>query len=108
MFKDALNADPRDARSIVRELHSNWGHASAQQLRRILVDAHRASEPAPDVTGEAVTQCDMRQASDKAPRLLAAGATLVSATDENAQDGLPPLGNVIALRAMDLYSKQSP
>ena len=35
-IKDATDSSAENARGVVRELHVNWGHASANRLKRIL------------------------------------------------------------------------
>ena len=36
---DAREGNNSDPKKIIEKLHVNWGHASAQQIKRILVDA---------------------------------------------------------------------
>ena len=35
----ALFRHTKDPKKIIRKLHVNWGHGSAQQLRRVLADS---------------------------------------------------------------------
>ena len=107
MQEDASNLNPHDARNIARKIHLNWGHSSAQRLRRILADACSASKPAPAAAGEEVNQCDFRQAFVRAPHLAVAGTPLVSASNEKVQGDLLFLYGVVTLRAMGLFSKCS-
>ena len=38
-LRDAGNADVSDPSKVIMKLHVNWGHASATQIKRVLVDA---------------------------------------------------------------------
>ena len=38
-LRDAGNADISDSNKVIMKLHVNWGHASANQLRRVLLDS---------------------------------------------------------------------
>ena len=61
-----------------------------------------------DCAEEVVGQCKIRQASGEAPHLVAAGTSMVSAPNDNAQVGPLFAGDAIVPYVMDLYSKYSP
>ena len=67
--KDAGDASGSDAKNIALKVHPNWGHASAQHLRKILVNAEGANRRLLDCVAEVLNQCKVRQPSEKAPRL---------------------------------------
>ena len=58
MPKDVPSPSTEDARRIARKLHTNWGHASAHQLKRTLSDAEGAQQRLLDCVDEVVAQCE--------------------------------------------------
>ena len=56
---------------------------------------------------EVLERCDVCRSFAKAPHDPIAGASTVSMFNGKAQAGLPFLGDIIALRAMDMFSKYS-
>ena len=59
--------------------HLNWGHASALQSKRILVDAEGANQRLLDRADAVVHQCQVRHAFEEAPHHPVAGTSSVSA-----------------------------
>ena len=103
MPKDALNRSSKSARKIVKKLRP----ASAHQLSRILVDAEGAHQRLLDCLCEVARRGEVCRAFDKAPHLPVAGTTMVPLFNEMVQVGLLFLDAGVALRAMDLNSKDS-
>ena len=62
MLQGALNPNVQDARGLVQKMHLNWEHASAHQLKCILVDGVNVSTAVPNVT-----PCEVGLTFDKAP-----------------------------------------
>ena len=56
---------------------------------------------------EVLAQCEIFQAFEKAPHDPAAGTPTVAVFNEKLQADLPLLGDVIALRGMDVFFKYS-
>ena len=104
---DARDDSISDPKKIIMKLHVNWGHASATQLKRVLVDSDGSmSHFAPHL--EAVLgKCDVCRAFDKAPHVPIAGASAVSMFNEKAQVDLLFLGDLVVAHAMDVFSKYS-
>ena len=63
-------------RTIVK-LHVNWGHASAQQLSRVLAGSDEDNMHLATETHEVVAQCEVRRAHDEAPHVPFAGTPTV-------------------------------
>ena len=103
----ARNGCLSDAKKIIMKLHVDWGHASAQQLKRAPVDTDGENMPLVNYVAEVLEHCEVRRAFDKAPHVAIAGASTVSLPNGNLQIGLSPLDEIIALRAVDVYSKYS-
>ena len=77
-----------DPKKIITKLHVDWGHASAHQPRRVLVDS--VGEPlnfAP-YADEVLEQCDICRACDKDPLIPVAGAATVSSFNSKLPVGL--------------------
>ena len=55
-------------REITMELHVNWGHASARQLGRVLVDSEGGNMHVATRADEVLEQYEVRRAFDKVPR----------------------------------------
>ena len=56
---------------------------------------------------EVLAWCEICQAFEKAPHAPVAGATTVAVFNEKLQAGLPSLDDILALRVMDVFSKNS-
>ena len=56
------------------KLHANWGHASAQQLKRALVDSDENNMHLLTCADEVLEEFEVRRAFDKAPYVPIAGA----------------------------------
>ena len=60
-------------------LQANWGHAPAQQLKRVLPDSAGKTIGLADHVDEAAHQPEVRRASEKVAYIPIAGASTVSA-----------------------------
>ena len=87
--------------------HANWGHASATQLRRVLVDPDGGMSHLVNHVDKALETWGACRAFDKAPHIPIAGTTTVSAFNEKVQVDLLFLDDLIVVRAMDVFSKYS-
>ena len=67
------------------KLHINWGHASATQLKRVLVDAEGDTQSLIQYVDKVVSQCDTCKAFEKAPHIPISGTPTVSMFNEKAQ-----------------------
>ena len=86
----------------------NWGRAPAHQFKRIPVDAGGTNKRLPDFADWVGRQRWVSQAFDKGRRLPVTGTSCISGFNGKHQVDLAVLGDVIASRAMDLYSQNSP
>ena len=71
-LEDAVGCILTDPEKIVLRLHVDWGHASAQQSKRVLVDSERNNAHLLTRAGEVLAQREVRPAFEKSPRDLAA------------------------------------
>ena len=72
-LKDTENSEAAEARNVALTSHLNRGHASARRLRRALVYTERPNQESAASADEVVSHCDVREASETAPRFQAAG-----------------------------------
>ena len=96
-----------DHKKIVMELHVNWGPASAQQLNRVPADSDSGNAHLLTCMDESLEQREVCRASDKAPRVPAAGNPTVAMFNGKLQAHLPLAGDIIAAHVMDVFSKYS-
>ena len=87
---------------VTIKLHANWGHASAQQVRRVLVDSVGEPIGLLGFVAEVLQHCDVRRAFGEAPHLPVAGTSPVSPFNEKPQLVLLFLDDAIALDALDI------
>ena len=93
-----------DPEKIAMKLHVNWGHASAQQLKRALVDSAENSMHLFTCVDAAVARCEVCQAFEEAPHAPAAGTPNAAVLNEKLQGGLLLLEDIITLRVLDVFS----
>ena len=72
-----------DPRRIITKLHVKRGHASARQLKRVLVDLDGQNMHLADSVDEVSERCEVCRSCDKAPHVPIAGTTAVSMSDGN-------------------------
>ena len=89
------------------KLHVNWGHASTQQMKRVLADSEGGNLHLVASANEELAQREVCQAFDRAPHVPAAGTSIVAMLSEKLLADLLFLGDIIALRLMDVFSKYS-
>ena len=68
-MSDAGNADISGPNKLIMKLHISWGHASATQIRRVLVDAEGDTQSMIQHVDEVASQRDTCRASEKAPHI---------------------------------------
>ena len=100
----AVDGRLSDPKKIAVELRANWGHVSAQQLKRVFAgwgaDNVRLVNDVAEVLG--------RRAFNKAPHVPLSGTPAVSAFHEKFQVDSTFLNDLIASHAMDVFSEYSP
>ena len=106
-LRDAQDEGAEDPKKIIMKLHANWGHASASQLKRILVDSDGGMSHLVAHVDSVLGNCEVCRAFDKAPHLPIAGTSSVSCFNERVQVDLLFLDDIIAAHAMDVFSKYS-
>ena len=106
--KVAEDGCPSGPKKIVAKLRVIWGHASAQQLRRVLVDSDGGNIHLLTCAGEALAQREACQACEQAPYIPAAGASTVAMFSEKLLADLPCSEDVIATHVMDVSCRYSP
>ena len=102
---DALHGAKTDPKEIVRRLHVNWGHASAQQLKRTMAEADDKAGILIPPVDDVVRECEIWRASDAAPTIPIAGTSQASSFHEKVKVDLLFLGDLIALRVIGLFSR---
>ena len=106
-LREAQDEGAADPKKIIMKLHANWGHASANQLKRILVDSDGGMSHLVAHVDSVLENCEVCRAFDKAPHLPIAGTSSVSCFNERVQVDLLFLDDIIAAHAMDAFSKYS-
>ena len=106
-LRDAQDEGVEDPKKIIMKLHANWGHASASQLKRILVDSDSGMSHLVAHVDGVLDTCEVCRAFDKAPHLPIAGTSSVSCFNERVQVDLLFLDDILAAHAMDVFSKYS-
>ena len=99
--RDGFLADPK---KVTIKLYVTWRHAAAEQPKRISTDSRRGNMQLLNYVDEAPEQCEARRTSEKAPRGPIAGTSAVAMSDETLQVDLLFRDDLIALRAMDVFS----
>ena len=75
---DAQDDSISDPKKIIMKVHANWGHASATQFERVLIDSDGGMSHLVNQVDQVLETCDVCRAFDKAPRIPIAGTTSVS------------------------------
>ena len=104
---DARGDSISGPKKIIMKLHVNWGHASATQLKRVLVDSDGGTSHLANYVDDVLGNCDVCTAFDKAPHVPIAGTSAVLMFNEKAQVDLLFLGDPIVAHAMHVISKNS-
>ena len=78
----AGNADTSDPKKIITKLHINWGHASATQIKRVLVDAEGDTQSLIRHVDDVAPLRDTCRAFEKAPHIPISGTSSVSMFNE--------------------------
>ena len=94
-------------KKIIIKLHVTWGRAPANQPERVLADSESGNSHLVNFADGALEHCDACKAFEKAPHAPIAGTLRVSMFNEKVQVDLPFLGDLIALHAMDTFSRYS-
>ena len=102
---DARDDSVSDHRKIIMKLHVNWGHASAHQLERVMVDSEEGNSRFADFADEVLEQCETCRAFDKATHVPISGTSTVSMFNEEVQVDPHLLDDIIARRAMEMFPK---
>ena len=79
---DARDGAPPDPRKIIVKFRVNWGHASAQQIRRVLVDPEWDKSHLLQHVDGVLGHCEVRRAFGSAPHVPFAGTSAVSTFNE--------------------------
>ena len=87
------------------KVHVNWGRGSALQIKRVSADSARDNLHPLRRVDEVLEHRDVRAAFDRAPHVPIAGTPSVSAPNGKLQVDLLFLGDIVALRVMDVSSK---
>ena len=86
-------------------LHVFWGHASARQLTRSLVDSDGGAVGCFGSADAVLQPCEVCGAFDKAPHLPAADTSSASPPNAKLRSDLLFLDDTMAPRAMDVYPR---
>ena len=102
---DSCLSDPV---KIIPSLRSNWGHASANQSKRVSADPDRGAMGLGNYVDEASGRCAICRAFEKVPQIPIAGTATASDRPERVQVDLLSLDGATALSEIDISSKRSP
>ena len=94
-------------KKIIRKLDANWGRASAQQPKGVLVDSDGGNMLLSKCLDEVLEHCEECGAVEKVPHEPVAGTSAVSMFRGKLQVDLSFLGDPVALRATDVFPKNS-
>ena len=97
-----MDGCPSDPKKIIMKCHVNWGHASARQLMKVLLDSDGDNIHLGNYVAEALANRDGCRAFDKAPNVPTAGMYAVSMFDEKLLADSLFLGDSTALHSMDV------
>ena len=106
-LRDAGNSDLPDPSTTIMKLHVNLGHASAAQIKRVLVDAGGGTQSLVQHVDDVVAQCDVCKAFEKAPHIPTSGTASASMFNGRPKMDLLFSHDAIALRIMGVFSKYS-
>ena len=81
------------------------GHASATQIKRVLVDAEEDTQSLIQHVDDVVSLRDTCKAFEEAPHIPISGTSSVSMFDVRLQMDLLFLGDIVGLQIMDVFSK---
>ena len=82
-------------------MNANWGHASAQQAKRVLVDSEGGNLHRPAHIDEVLERCE----GCRAPHAPFAGTSMVSMFNEKQRVDPLFLGEIVALHVIDVFPK---
>ena len=99
---------PSDPKRVMTKLHVNWGHASARQIRRELVDSGKDNLHLLHHVGQELVRCEVCRAFGRSSHVPGAGTSTASTSTAKLQVGLSRSGEIIAPRVMDVFSEHSP
>ena len=102
-LRDAGISETSDPKKIITKLHINWGHFSATQSKRVLVDAKGDTQSSIQHVDDVVSQRDACKAFAKPPRIPISGTSSVSTFNERLQTDLLFLDDIVALRILDVF-----
>ena len=102
---DARDGWPSGPKKIITVLHVRWGHASAQQLKRELVDSGGETTHLANYADEVLELCEVCRATEEDPHEPVVGTSAVSLSNGRVQADALPSDDIVALRAMDVYPK---
>ena len=88
------------------KLYVHWGHVSAQQLKRASLNSDGVTMHLLTCVDEVARQCEVCQASDKAPRVPVAGTSAVAMFNGKLQVDLLFLEDIIAVHVIDVFSRR--
>ena len=94
-------SDPEESNITLRV---NGGHASARRVKQAPADSGGANAHSLACVDEALEQCVVCGAFEKAPRAPIGGTPTVSMFNEKLQVDLLFLGDIIASRVTDVFS----
>ena len=104
---DAEDCRLTDSKKIATNLFVNRGHASALQVKRVLVYPGGNNTHLSASLDEVLAQCEVCQAVDKAPHAPAAGTSTAATFDEKLEADLLFPDDIIALHGTDVIPKYS-
>ena len=102
---DAVDGAKSDPRKIARRLHVNWGHASAQQLKRAMAEAEGNAGGLIPLVDDVVRECEICRTLHVAPAIQVAGTSSASPLEEKVPVGLFFLGDLVALHVLHLFPR---
>ena len=102
--RDGTLSDPKN---VITKLHVNLDHASAQQMKRVLVDSDCRNLHLLRHIDGVLEHCEICRALGRAPHVPIAGTSTVFLVYGELQFDLLHLDEIIVLRARDVVSMYS-
>ena len=104
---DATDGRQSDPNKIIMSLHVNWGHASARQSKRVLVELGGDNMHLLTCVDAVLGQREVCRSFEKARHVSVAGTSTAPMLNETLRKDLLFLGDILFSHATDAFSVKS-